>query len=141
MMAEQCKHFIDELTKRTVQEEIDWKPLTQFPREDSGFPDFVDNLWNMLKCDEFRWLMKKNSFFALHKEGVIALLRIDLYSGRDSSRATEYALVLQIRPNDTMHEVSRGYHQDDLAILYMAVLDYQNRDISLPESLYDFMHF
>ncbi len=141
MMTEQCEHFIDELTRRTVQNEIDWKLLSQFSFEDNGFPDFVDNLWNVLNCNEFRWLLKKNSFFTFHKEGIIALLRIENESGFDSSKSTEYAIIVQMRPNSPEQDISRGYHQDALSILYMAVLDYLNKDTSLPGDLYDFMRF
>ena len=141
MMPDQVKKFIENMTAKTVRQEIDWKPLAEFPVEDCGFPDFRNNLWNTLNCNEFHWLLTKNSFFFHHKEGIVGLLRIENYSGRDSSQSTEYAIVVQMSPYDVIHDVTYQCFQDHLAVLYMAVLDYLNKDISLPDDLYKFMSF
>lgn len=141
MITDAAKHFIKELTAKTTKSEIEWKPLCELYSDTSGFPDFLNQSWEMLNCNEFKMLQRENSFFFFHNQGIISLMRIENYSGRDSSHYASYSIILQIRKNYPPESLCEGLFQDELEILYMAVLDYINRDISLPDDLYKFLNF
>lgn len=139
MIADQVKHFLEKLTSKTTKAEIEWKPLREFYSDTSGFPDFLDQSCEILNCSEFRMLQRENSFFFLHNQGIISLMRIENYSGKDTSHYTSYSIILQMRKNYPAEILCEGAFQEELEILYMAVLDYINRDVSLPDDLYKFL--
>lgn len=141
MVTDAANAFIGQLTVKTTKDEIEWKPLSELYPDVHGFPDFLSQIYELIPCSEFDMIYKANSFFFFHKQGIVALLRVEHYSGKDGSRSTSYELALQIRENYPTRLLCQGLFQDSLEILYMAILDYVNRDISLPDDLYAFLNF
>ena len=145
MIAETTNQFIEQTTEKTIHNKIPWQPLSEYYPDVHGFPDFVSQVWDLLGCCEFKMAYHKNSFFFIHNQGIIALIRIMISPGREaSSPTTSYAIALQVRENfppTILCESSSGTLYEKLEVLYMAVLDYINQDISLPSALYEFLQY
>lgn len=139
MIGEQMQSFVIKLIQKTNSNEIMWKILKDLPNNEKGFPDLMTQAREKLLLNEFRWLLIENSFYFRHQEGIVALLRIDNQSGRDNSHSDEFTMLLQIRKNSPIHTCNLPGLQEDFSVLYMAILDYLNKDVRLPDDLYKFM--
>ena len=138
MIADAVKNLVTKLIKKTNQSEILWDVCNVYLFIEKGFPDFFDQARSELWQDEYRQLLVNNSFFFFHKEGVVALLRIDNESGKDGSHNSEYAIGVQLQRNSPPFFYNLDGLQPDFQILYCSILDYHNRNISLPDDLYEF---
>lgn len=138
-MVEQMKDFISKLIKKTTDNSLNWKALSELQRKELGFPDFIDQIWEDLHGCEFYLPLIENSFYFMHDSGIVALIRIDRHSGKDGSDHDEYAIAIQIKKNTPPQTYNVEGLQANLSILYMAVLDSINKDLQLPEDLYNFM--
>ena len=139
MIAEQMEAFATKLIHKTNDCEVNWQVLAHYPFSENGYPDFISRVSTYLEVSEFCFLLADNSFFFLHDEGIVALLRTDHMSGKDRSQWTEYALAIQIRKNAPVTVCSLPELQELLSILYNAILNNINGDLELPNDLYKFM--
>ena len=140
-MEAKIQQFITTLTKKTIREELFWAPISELSTTESGFPDIVDQTARQFFMNEFRQILHKNSFFFYHQGGEVALIRIDNISGKDGSHSSEFALVMQIRPNTPPCAFDTPELQESLSSLYTAILNYLSRDLKMPDDLYTFMQF
>ena len=133
------EEFVSKLIRKTNDRQIQWNLLSELLIREKGFPDTIRQAEEVLATNEFSHLLIENSFYFPHRQGVVALLRIDNESGKDGSHSDGYAMLIQIRKNYPIRVYEPSVLQQDLSILYMAILDQINEDISLPTDLYDFM--
>ncbi len=140
MVTDHILNFLDVATEKTNSHDLIWHELNDFWNEDE-FPDLIDQASEAIGVCEFTQLLRSNSFYCRHKDGVIALLRIRQESGRDGSVNYEYALTFQIRKNSMVFLYNDSYIQESCKILYDAILNIFNEQVKLPEDLYDFLSF
>lgn len=139
MIAEQMEKFATKLIYKTNDFEITWQVLASYPFSENGYPDFISQVSTQLGVCVFCVLLQDNSFFFLHNDGIVALLRTEHISGKDGSQWTEYAMAIQIRKNAPVTVCSLSGLQELLSILYNAILNNINGDLELPNGLYEFI--
>lgn len=141
MIAEQLLAFCNSLIEHTYDKTLKWKVINQWDLLEDGFPDIIPKIKEQVFPNEFTHLLLENSFYCRHKEGVISLIRVDYESGKDGSHNDHFILTIQIRRNSIVFFYEHDYLQEPCAALYAAILDALNEDLSLPNDLYEFMHF
>ena len=140
MLNEQITRFLNDLAKQTNAGKIRWENMREYSPYEIGFPDISEKMQEIFQ-NEYRHVLPMNSFYARHKDGIVALVRIDNESGKDGSHSSSFALVMQLDRTSPVFTYEDSYFQDDACILYKAIIRYINKDLSLPDALYDFMSF
>lgn len=139
MIGEQMKDFVSKLISKTINGSLNWKALSELQQKELGFPDFINQVREDLHSCEFYWPLIENSFYFMHDSGIVALIRINRHSGKDGTDNDQYAIAIQIKRNTPANICCLEGLQTDFSILYMAILDSINKDIRLPDDLYNFM--
>lgn len=140
MLNEQISRFLNDLTKQTNAGKVRWESMRQFVPSDIGFPDILNKMYNLFQ-NEFRHVILTNSFYARHKKGIVVLIQMDNESGKDGSHSNSFAIMMQINTTSPVFASEDNYFQNDAYILYNAIIRHINKDLSLPDALYDFMSF
>lgn len=141
MISDQLVSFCKRLTQNTDENNIIWEPISSEALRRDGFPDLIPQLLTRIWENEFTHLLLDNSFHCHHKSGIIALIRVDMESGRDGSHHDHFILAIQIQKNSMVFFYEEPYLQEPCSKLYNAILNAINAHISLPSDLYEFMSF
>lgn len=141
MIAEQLQAFCHRLVEHTYDNSLVWKVINEWELLEAGFPDIISSIHEQVFTCEWVHLLLSNSFYCRHKDGVIALVRVDHESGKDGSHRDHFLLLIQIRRNSMIFVYEDEYLQESCKAVYTAIMDALNNDLSLPDDLYDFMCF
>lgn len=141
MIFNQVYNFTKTLIKKTASGEISWEILSTLSPVESGFPDIIEKTSERVFTNEYRQILPLNSFFFYHHEGIVALIRIDNTSGRDGSHHSDYALYLQTKKNSPPKVYDNKSFQEQFNLLNTTIINYLNKDDSMPDDLYQFMQF
>ena len=136
----QIIEFLNELTLRTNAGEIEWKSIRAFSPAEIGFPGIIDEIQDIFQ-NEFTHVLPMNSYYARHKDGIVALIRIDNESGKDASHHTSFVLMVQINTSAEVQSFDSDYYQEDSKILYRAITRSLNKGVNMEKALKDFLKF
>lgn len=139
MKAEAVKGFVTKLIAKTTNNEIDWRGLSELPKDDPFQQTFLREVYESVHFDEYRHLLEGASNYFLHNEGIAALIKVDNESGKDGSHSSEYILAIKVSPRHPLDISDYPGMQYDFYVLELAIKDYFYKGISLPEDLYEFM--
>lgn len=141
MISENLLSFCNQLTQHTDENTLYWNVINADSLRTAGFPDVIRRFSERVLDNEFSHVLLNNSFYCLHKDGLIALFRIDMESGRDGSHRDHFVLAIQIQKNSMVFFYEDPYLQEPCNKLHNAILNAINAHISLPDDLYEFMCF